>query len=423
MRPRTLDEFLGQEALLGEGRALRRMIVEGRTGSLLLWGPPGSGKTTLALLIARHSGLCFEPFSAVTSGVKEVRDAVARADLAREREGRGTLLFVDEIHRFNKAQQDAFLPLVESGRIVLVGATTENPAFSVNRALLSRCRVVALRPLDETALARVVDPALTDTARGLGPLRLTLTEPARERLLLFGNGDARKVLTVLEAAASIASEGGTIDVEQIAEAAQHRALAHDKAGDHHFDLLSALHKSLRNSDVDASVYWLARFLAAGADPMQVARRLVAMAAEDIGLADPMALQIAVAALTAFQNLGLPEGRLPLTQAVIYLATAPKSRGVADAIDAATRAVETGREQEVPLHLRNAPTRLAKELGHGRGYRFAPDEPGHVAAMPCLPEELLGRAFYAPGDWGFERKVQERIADIEQRRRQSAGEEP
>jgi putative ATPase len=347
--------------------------------------------------------------------VKDVREAVARAELARQRDGRGTLLFVDEIHRFNKAQQDAFLPHVESGRIVLVGATTENPAFAVIGALLSRCRVVCLEPLDDDAIGGLVERALGDAERGLGARRLSITAGARERLSLFAGGDARRALTALEAAALLVPDGGAIDVEQVAEAVQHRALAHDKGGDHHFDLLSALHKSLRNSDVQASVYWLARFLEAGADPLQAARRMLAVAAEDIGLADPLALQIATSALVAFQNLGLPEGRLPLTEAAVYLASAPKSNAVLRAIDGAQREVREGRQWPVPPWLRNAPTRLARELGHGRGYRYAHDEPGGVADMECLPDGLAGRVFYEPGERGFEEKMRQRLRDIARRK--------
>ncbi|MBI5850335.1 MAG: replication-associated recombination protein A [Planctomycetes bacterium] len=418
MRPRTLDEIVGQDALLGTGRPLRLAIEAGEAGSLLLWGPPGVGKTTLARILAERSRLVFVPFSAVLSGIKEVREALHEASARRARGGAATLLFVDEIHRFNKAQQDAFLAHVENGDIVLVGATTENPAFAVNAALLSRCRVVQLVPLDDEALTTLVDRALADEERGLGRMRLTITPAARARLALFGGGDARKVLAVLEAAATLAAAAGaTIDVVEIAAAAQQRVLAHDKDGDRHFDLLSAFHKSLRNSDADASLYWLARFCEAGADPLQAARRMIAMAAEDIGLADPMALQVATGAMLAFERLGLPEGRLPLAEAAIYLATAPKSRGVASAIDAAVAAVRDGKQHDVPLHLRNAPTRLAKELGHGAEYRFAPDEPGHVADMDCLPDALAGTRFYRPGDWGFEQKVRERLDDIARRRGQ------
>jgi len=420
MRPATLVEFLGQEHLLGEGKALRRAIESGQAGSLILFGPPGVGKTTLALLIAKASGLHFEPFSAVLSGVKDVRDAVAAADLRRQREGKGTLLFVDEIHRFNKAQQDAFLPLVESGRIVLIGATTENPAFSVIAPLLSRCRVLRLEPLDDPAMAALLARALSDDVHGLGKRRLTLEPRARDRLIAFAAGDARRALTVLEAAQNTCPDGASLDEAAIVEAMQQRTLLHDKAGDQHYDLLSALHKSLRNSDVQAAVYWLARFLEAGADPMQAARRMVAMAAEDVGLADPMALQVAVAALTALQNMGLPEGRLPLAEAAIYLAAAPKSNAAYRAIDAAMRATKDEAQHQVPDHLRNAPTALARAWGHGQGFRYAHDYEGGVAPMACLPEAIAGRVFYVPGDRGFEAKVAERMREADAQREKGGG---
>jgi len=410
MRPRTLGEFAGQDQILGEGRALRIAIEQGKAGSLILWGPPGTGKTTLALLIARHAGLLFKPFSAVLSGVAQVREAVAEAQQARKREGRGTLLFVDEIHRFNKSQQDAFLPHVEKGEIVLVGATTENPSFAVNAALLSRCRVVALQSLPDAAVGDVVQRALADGERGLGARRLTIAQPALERLVMLSGGDARRALTALDAAATTLADGAGIDTARIVEAFQHRTLVHDKGGDHHYDLLSALHKSLRNSDVQAVVYWLARFLEAGADPMQAARRMVAMAAEDIGLADPMALQVAVAAMQALHLLGLPEGRLPLCEAAVYLAAAPKSNAVVRAIDSATETARGEAQHAVPLHLRNAVTGLMKDLGHGKGYRYAHDVEGGVAPMSCLPEGLQGRTFFAPGGRGFEKKVAERMAE-------------
>ncbi len=415
MRPRTLDELLGQDELVGSDRALRSAIEAGTAGSLILWGPPGVGKTTLARLIADSSGSLFEPFSAVLSGVKDVRAAVERAEHARRVDRQTTLVFVDEIHRFNKAQQDAFLPHVESGNIVLVGATTENPSFSVIGALLSRCRVVQLQPLDDEAIAALCDRALNDPERGLGERALSFGPGARDALVAFAAGDGRRALTVLEAVATTVDDGATITLDAVEEGVQSRTLAHDKSGDHHFDLLSALHKSLRNSDVQASVYWLARILEAGADPMQAARRMVAMAAEDIGLADPMALQIATSALVAFQNLGLPEGRLPLTQAVIYLAGAPKSNAVASAIGEAAREVREGKQHGVPTRLRNAPTKLSKELGHGDGYRYAHDEPGGVADLDCLPDDLVGREFYRPGEWGFEAKMRERLAEIGRRR--------
>jgi putative ATPase len=415
MRPRTLDELVGQERVLGAGRALRAAIESGNAGSLLLWGPPGSGKTTLAHLIAANAGLRFVPFSAVLSGIKEVREAMHEAERARDASGQGTLVFVDEIHRFNKAQQDAFLPFVEKGLITLVGATTENPSFSVISALLSRCRVVRLEPLSTDALKALAERALADEQRGLGQHRLALSAGALETLTVQSGGDARRLLNVLEAAALSTPDGGTLEATAIVEAIQHRPLAHDKDGDAHFDLLSALHKSLRNSDAQAAVYWLGRFVMADADPLQAARRMVAMAAEDIGLADPLALQVAVAAMQAVDLLGLPEGWLPLCEAAIYLAGAPKSNSVVLAIEAVKQEIEHGSRPAVPPQLRNAPTKLMESMGHGKGYRYAHDEPGGVAPMQCLPDELRGRAFYVPGERGFEPKVAQRLAEADRLR--------
>jgi putative ATPase len=419
MRPRTLAEFLGQEQIVGEGRALRAAIERGAAGSLILWGPPGTGKTTLAHLIAQHAGLSFVPFSAVLSGLAQVREAVAEAKERREQTGKGTLLFVDEIHRFNKAQQDAFLPHVESGLLVLIGATTENPSFAVNGALLSRCRVVALQSLPEPAVAALVRRALADRERGLGARSLQLADDALARLLVLAGGDARRALTAIEACAQTCVDGEAITAAMITEAFQHRALRHEKDGDLHYDLLSALHKSLRNSDVQAAVYWLQRAIEAGADPLHAARRMVAMAAEDIGLADPMALQVAVAAQQAAHFLGLPEANLPLTQAAVYLAAAPKSNAVVRAIGAAQAAARDGVQLPVPLHLRNAATGLMRELGHGQGYGYAHDTARGVAAMDCLPPELRGTVFFAPGDRGFEKKVKERMDENDKLRRGEA----
>ena len=415
MRPRSLDEIVGQERVLGVGRALRAAIEAGRAGSLILWGPPGVGKTTLAQILAERSGQRFVPFSAVLAGIKEVREAMSEAEAARKETGRGTLVFVDEIHRFNKAQQDAFLPFVEKGQITLVGATTENPSFSVISALLSRCRVVRLDALDSEALTQLVGRALTDRERGLGARGLVLDPSAGARLVELCDGDARRTLIVLEAAADTVSDGGTIPTSAIVEAVQHRPAAHDKDGDAHYDLLSALHKSLRNSDAQAAVYWLGRFLAADADPLQAARRVVAMAAEDVGLADPMALQVAVSALHAVEFLGMPEGWLPLFEAVIYLAGAPKSNSVVSAIAAVKSQIENEVRHPVPLHLRNAPTKLMRSEGHGKGYLHSHDHGGGVAPMECLPDALRGRKFYVPGDRGFEQKVTQRLAEADELR--------
>ena len=416
LRPKSIDEVIGQRHLLGPGKPLAVAFAAGKPHSMILWGPPGVGKTTLALLISKHANLHFRPFSAVLAGVAQVREAVAAAAEQRQQDGRGTLLFVDEIHRFNKAQQDAFLPHVERGEIVLVGATTENPSFAINAALLSRCRVVPLQPLPPEAVARLVREAFADRERGLGVRRLTIEPAAVDRLVRLAGGDARRALGCVEACAATCVDGELITVAMVVEAFQHRALLHDKDGDVHYDLLSALHKSVRNSDVQAAVYWLARALEAGADPVHAARRLVAIASEDVGLADPMALQVAVAALHALQFLGLPEGRLPLAQAAIYLAAAPKSNAVYRAVNDAAAAARDGVQHPVPPHLRNAVTALGKQLGHGSGYVYAHDTAEGVAAMECLPQELRDTIFFTPGERGFEKKIEERMVENDRIRR-------
>ena len=408
MRPRSLEEFAGQSHLLEPGRALGDALRRGDLGSAILWGPPGTGKTSLAHLIAKHTGRAFIAFSAVTEGVQRVREVIKEAE-ERRRLGRGTILFCDEIHRFNRAQQDAFLPHVERGTITLIGATTENPSFSLNAALLSRCQVFVLQPLLPAEIEAVVRAALGDRDRGLGRLELRVDDDALGWLAIQADGDARRALTALEAAAQQAGAGGRIALAEMAEAFARRVPRYDQSGEEHFNLLSAYHKSLRGSDPQGSLYWMARMLEGGEDPLVLFRRAIAMAAEDIGLADPQALQLAVAAREAYRQLGPPEGYLPLTEMTIYLATAPKSNSVVKALG---RAMELARDtpaEPVPVHLRNAPTRLMKELGYGAEYRYAHDFPGHFVKQEYLPEPLADRAPYVPGELGYEKKVAERMA--------------
>ena len=412
MRPRTLDEFVGQEQLLGPGRPLRQAIEQDRLQSLILWGPPGTGKTTLARLIATLTRAHFTSFSAVLSGIKEIRAVMAEAEETRRRRGTRTILFVDEIHRFNKAQQDAFLPRVEAGDIVLIGATTENPSFEVNSALLSRSKVYVLKALDADAILAILRRAIADRERGLGAFELKVEEEALTAIARYANGDARVALNLLEMASGAAAAGsGTIDAAMVAELAQNRSLLYDKTGEEHYNLISALHKSMRNSDPDATVYWLARMLEAGEDPLYVARRLVRFASEDIGNADPQALTVAVAAKDAVHFIGMPEGNTALAQAAIYLAIAPKSNAVYRAyLDAAEAAMKETAEP-VPLHLRNAPTRLMKQLDYAKGYKYAHDEPEGVADMECLPPAHRGRQFYQPTSRGREAAVKKWLEEV------------
>jgi len=412
VRPRTLDEIVGQDEILGPGRPLRRAIEQDQLRSLVLWGPPGSGKTTLALVIRRLTKAHFEAMSAVLSGVKEVREILRAAEERRRREGRRTVVFIDEIHRFNKAQQDALLAHVESGDIVLIGATTENPSFEVNAALLSRSRVVVLKPLEAEQLLVVLRQALADPERGLGGYAARVDEEALAFLAETSDGDARTALNVLELAVSTAEapdEGPRhVDLAAMREAFARKSLLYDRAGEEHFNVISALHKSIRNSDADAGLYWLARMLEAGEDPLYVARRLVRFASEDIGLADSQALVLAMAAQQAVHFVGLPEGALALAQLVVYLAAAPKSNAVYVAYGEASRDALETRAEPVPLWIRNAPTGLMKDLGYGAGYRYAHDEKEGVSGMDCLPDALAGRRYYRPTDRGREKDLAARL---------------
>jgi putative ATPase len=421
MRPRTLADFRGQDHLLGAGRAVRAMLDSGRVGSMILWGPPGSGKTTLARLLAAESGVMFVAFSAVTEGVARVREIIKEADERKRATGRQTILFCDEIHRFNKAQQDAFLPHVEAGTVILVGATTENPSFEVVRPLLSRAPVYVLEPLSSEAIRGILDDAL-HADHGLGGLGVAASEEALDFIAEASDGDARRALGVLEAAAHMAEAANGLDLDSAREALQHRFATYDKSGEEHYNLISALHKAVRGSDPDGALYWLARMIDGGEDPLYIARRLVRMAAEDIGLADPAALPTTIAARDAYHFLGSPEGDLALAEAVLYLATAPKSnRAYAAWKNASRRARETP-SAPVPLHIRNAPTGLMKDLGYGSGYQYDPDEEDGVSDQTFLPDALKGERFYEPGRFGFEKTIAERLRWWAERREQkrSAG---
>ncbi len=413
MRPRTLDEVVGQDHLLGPGRVLRVALESGELHSMILWGPPGSGKTTLASLMAQVSGAYFVAFSAVLSGVKEIRQVIAEAAEERRRRGRRTILFVDEIHRFNRAQQDGFLPHVEKGVIVLVGATTENPSFEVNAALLSRCRVYVLHRLSEDDLLAILRRALTDSERGFGGLRPEVDDSAFRLLAGLADGDARGALNILELAVGLAGRQGgrpRVTAQAVQDAAQRKTLLYDKAGEEHFNLISALHKSLRDSNPDGALYWMTRMLESGEDPLYIARRLVRFASEDIGNADPTALTLTLAAKDAYDFLGSPEGELALAQATLYLALAPKSNAAYLAFDAAREDVRARPAEPVPLHLRNAPTGLMRDLGYGRGYQYAHDAPDARVEQEHLPLALSGREYYRPADRGLEAELARRLAD-------------
>jgi len=409
MRPRTLAEFIGQEHLLGPGKLLRGVAGAGKLRSLILWGPPGSGKTTLAQILANSAGAACVHFSAVTSGVKDLKKVIQEAEQL-QRLGKPTVLFVDEIHHFNKAQQDNFLPHVERGTLILIGATTENPSFEVISPLLSRCQVLVLNTLSAENMAVIVDRALGDRERGLGKLALALAVDGREFLLQQAQGDCRVALNALESAATLAqsNQEKIISLVHLQEALQKKLLRYDKAGEEHYNVISAFIKSMRGSDADAALYWMMRMIEAGEEPLFIARRMVIFAAEDIGNADPRALQVAIAAKDAVHFVGLPEGRIPLAQAVTYLATAPKSNASYQAMLAAAKDVEEHGALAVPLHLRNAPTGLMKNLGYGKNYKYAHNYEGHIVDQEHLPQELSGRHYYTPSEAGYEKRIKERL---------------
>ncbi|MBT9163972.1 MAG: Replication-associated recombination protein A [Chloroflexi bacterium] len=414
VRPRGFAEFVGQEHIVGEGRVLRKAIEQDLIPSMIFWGPPGSGKTTLAFVIAAVTSSHFSPISAVSAGVADLRRVIEEAKTRRGMHGQRTILFIDEIHRFNKAQQDAILPYVENGTITLIGATTENPSFEVISALLSRCRVFTLNMLTDEQIGLIIQRALEDRERGLGEMRVEVAEDALRHLITMSSGDARIALNTLEMAALTTAPDGEgmrhIELGAIEDALQHRALLYDKSGEEHYNIISALHKSLRGSDPDAALYWLGRMLEAGEDPLYIARRLVRFASEDVGLADPQALVQANAAQQAVHFIGMPEGNLALAQAVVYLAAAPKSNSLYKAYSRVQADVKETHPYSVPLHLRNPETRLMRQVGYGKGYKYAHDFPGHFVKQQNLPDALKDRKYYQPSDQGFEREIEKRLRE-------------
>jgi len=421
LRPRTLDEIVGQDHLVGPDKVLRLMVERDQLASIILWGPPGTGKTTLARVVALHTRAPFVAYSAVLSGIKEIKGVMAEAENHFRRTGGRTIVFVDEIHRFNKAQQDAFLPYVESGVIILIGATTENPSFEVIGALLSRCKVYVLNPLEPRDIHEILRRALGDAERGLGNANVTVDDEALRRLAVFANGDARSALNALELAVSLVSRraGGKpaeLGVADLEAALQRKFLQYDKNGEEHYNLISALHKSMRNSDPDAALYWMGRMLEAGEDPVYVARRMTRFASEDVGLADVRALSVALNAVEAVRLIGLPECKLALAQAAVYLSVAPKSNALYTAYSRVADDVQRTFNEPPPLHIRNAPTRLMKELGYGKDYQYAHDLEDKIADMDCLPDSLRSRQYYHPTDQGMERRIGEILAEIKQRKK-------